>query len=314
MAKKIALVFGASGQDGTFMCKLLKDKNYNVIAITRRSNFENHKKINLKVKKKKVDIYNISKVEKIIKTSYCNEIYYFAGQSKFQNSFINILSTFKSHNLPLYNILFSVNKLKRKIKIFNSCSGLIYDPKEKVINENSNLNPNTPYGFSKLISYFLIKYFRENHKIWCMSGIFFNHDSVLRPKDHVIPKIVDFVKKNKFKTRKLLLGDINLKRDWGWAPEYIKFAYLLMQKKNPKDLIIATGKSFMLKEIIDKIFKTKKLFWKKHVRISKNIIKNNKINYMSSTVEIKNLKKYLGIAPNKDINDVFQLMIKSKIF
>jgi len=78
MAKKTALVFGASGQDGTFMCKLLKDKNYNVIAITRGSSFENHKKINLKVKTKKIDIYNISKVEKIIKTSNCNEIYYFA--------------------------------------------------------------------------------------------------------------------------------------------------------------------------------------------------------------------------------------------
>ena len=134
-------------------------------------------------------------------------------------------------NFFVLNILFSVNKLKRKIKIFNSCSGLIYDPKEKVINENSNLNPNTPYGFSKLVSYFLIKYFRENHKIWCMSGIFFNHDSVLRPKDHAIPKIIDFVKKNKFKTQKLLLGDINFKRDWGWAPEYMKFVYLLMQKK-----------------------------------------------------------------------------------
>tara|TARA_B100001027_G_scaffold108059_1_gene74455 strand:- start:9339 stop:10283 length:945 start_codon:yes stop_codon:yes gene_type:complete len=314
MAKKIALVFGASGQDGTYMCQLLKQKDYEVIAITRGSDLKNHKKINLRVKIKKVDIYNINKIEKIIKKSNCNEIYYFAGQSNFQDSFINILSTFKSHNLPLYNILFSINKLRRKIKVFNCCSGLIYDPKEKLVNENSNLNPNSPYGFSKLVSYFLIRYFRENQNIWCMSGIFFNHDSILRPKNHVIPKIVDFVKQNKFKTKKLLLGDINVRRDWGWAPEYMKIVYLLMQKNKPKDLIIATGKTFMLKEVINKIFKTKKLAWKNHVRISKGIIKKNKINYMSSQIEIKNLKKYLGIIPKKNINDVFKLMIKSKLF
>ncbi len=314
MVKKIALVFGASGQDGTYICELLKQKNYEVIAISRGSDFENHKKINLKVKIKRVDIYNIHKIEKIIKNTKCNEIYYFAGQSNYQDSFANILSTFKSHNLPLYNILFSINKLRRKIKVFNSCSGLIYDPKENIINENSNLNPNSPYGFSKLVSYFLIRYFRENLNIWCMSGIFFNHDSILRPKNYVIPKVVDFVKRDKFKTKKLLLGDINIRRDWGWAPEYMRLVYLLMQKKKPKDLIIATGKSFVLKEVINKIFKTKKLAWKNHIRISKSIIKKNKLNYMSSQIQTINLKKYLGITPTKNINDVFKLMIKSKLF
>ncbi len=314
MVKKIALVFGASGQDGTYICELLKQKNYEVIAISRGSDFKNHKKINLKVKIKKIDIYNIYNIEKIIKNSKCSEIYYFAGQSNYQDSFANILSTFKSHNLPLYNILYSINKLRRKIKVFNCCSGLIYDPKAKIINEDSNLNPNSPYGFSKLVSYFLIRYFRENLNIWCMSGIFFNHDSILRPKNYVIPKVVDFVKRNKFKTKKLLLGDINVKRDWGWAPEYMKFVYLLMQKKKPKDLIIATGKSFMLKEVINKIFKTKKLAWKNHIRISKGIIKKNKLDYMSSKIQIIKLKKYLGITPKKNIDDVFKLMIKSKLF
>lgn len=314
MVKKTALVFGASGQDGTLMCKLLKEKKYNVIALSRGSNFRNHKKINLKVQTRIINIYNVLSVEKIIKSSKCNEIYYFAGQSSFQKSFDNVLKDFKSHNLPLYNILFSVKKLKKKIKVFNSCSGLIYDPKEKIINENSKLNPNTPYGFSKLVSFFLIKYFRENFKIWCMSGIFFNHDSILRKKNHVIPKIVDFVKKNKFKKEKLLLGDVNVKRDWGWAPEYMKFVYLLMQKNKPKDIIIATGKPFTLHKVIKNIFKTKNLFWKDHIDISKDIIRNNKTNYMSSKVEVKTLKKYLGIVPSKNVTDVFQFMLQSKKF
>ena len=131
MVNKTALVFGASGQDGTLMCKLLNQKKYKVFGITRGSNFKNHKLVNVKVKTKKIDIYNQIKIFNLIKTTKCDEIYYFAGQSSYQNSFKDNLSTFKSHNLPLYYILFSVNKIKKKIKVFNACSGLIFDSKKK---------------------------------------------------------------------------------------------------------------------------------------------------------------------------------------
>ena len=197
MIKKTALVFGASGQDGTLMCKLLKQEKYKVFAISRGSNFKNHKLVNIKVNTKKIDVYNQIKIHNLIKNTKCDEIYYFAGQSSYQDSFKESLLTFKSHNLPLYYILSSVSKIKKKIKVFNACSGLIFDVKKKIINENSNLNPNSPYGFSKLISYLLVKYFRENNKIWCMSGIMFNHESNLRNKNHVIPKIINYIKKKK---------------------------------------------------------------------------------------------------------------------
>ena len=251
MIKRTALVFGASGQDGTLMCKLLKQEKYKVFAISRGSNFKNHKLVKIKVNTKKIDIYNQIKIHNLIKNTKCDEIYYFAGQSSYQDSFKESLSTFKSHNLPLYYILSSVSKIKKKVKVFNACSGLIFDVKKKTINENSNLNPNSPYGFSKLISYLLVKYFRENNKIWCMSGIMFNHESILRNENHVIPKILNYIKKKNFK-KKLFLGNINIIRDWGWAPEYMYFIFQLMKKKAPKDLIIATGKSTKLKEEVKK--------------------------------------------------------------
>ena len=309
MEKKTALVFGASGQDGTLMCELLNYKKYNVFGITRGSNFKNHRLINVKVKTKKIDIYNQIKIFNLIKNTKCDEIYYFAGQSSYQASFKDNLSTFKSHNLPLYNILFSVNKIKQKIKVFNACSGLIYDPKIKKINENSTLNPNTPYGFSKLISYLMINYFRENHKIWCMSGIMFNHESNLRKKTHVIPKIIDYIKKENFK-KKLLLGNIKIKRDWGWAPEYIKFIFQLMQKKKPMNLIIATGKSIKLENVLKKAFEAKKLNWKNHVKIKKQIIKENNKNYMIANVDVKNLENYLGKTPSMNIFDILKILSK----
>jgi GDPmannose 4,6-dehydratase len=309
MVKKIALVFGASGQDGTLMCKLLDQKKYKVIGITRGSNFKNHKIVNIKVNTKKIDIYDQSKMFNLIKSTKCDEIYYFAGQSSYQDSFKKSLSTFKSHNLPLYHILFSVNKIKKKIKVFNACSGLIFDIKKKSINEHSNLNPNSPYGFSKLISYLLVKYFRENHKIWCMSGLLFNHESILRKENHVIPKIINYIKKENFK-KKLFLGDINITRDWGWAPEYIYFIFQLMKKKAPKDLIIATGKSVKLKDVVKKAFLDKKIDWKNHVQVSKNIIYKNKNNYFNGNVDLKNLKKHLGKIPSINIFNILKMMAK----
>ena len=309
MIKKTALVFGASGQDGTLMCKLLKQEKYKVFAISRGSNFKNHKLVNIKVNTKKIDVYNQIKIHNLIKNTKCDEIYYFAGQSSYQDSFKESLLTFKSHNLTLYYILSSVSKIKKKIKVFNACSGLIFDVKKKIINENSNLNPNSPYGFSKLISYLLVKYFRENNKIWCMSGIMFNHESNLRNKNHVIPKIINYIKKKNFK-KKLFLGNINIIRDWGWAPEYMYFIFQLMKKKVPKDLIIATGKSTKLKDVVKKAFLDKNINWKNYVQVSKSIINKNESNYFNGNIDLKNLKKYLGKIPSINIFDILKIMAK----
>ena len=155
MKKKISLIFGASGQDGSLMANLLINKGYKVLAISRSGGKKNLNRLKIAndIKVIKLDIYNKLKVEKLIKNSKSSENYYFAGQSSLPLSFVKEIETFKSHNLPLYNILFSVTKLKKKIKIFNACSGLIYNHKEKIINESSELNPHSPYGFSKLVSF-----------------------------------------------------------------------------------------------------------------------------------------------------------------
>ena len=142
-----------------------------------------------------------------------------------------------------------------------------------------------------------------------MSGILFNHESILRKENHVIPKIINYVKKENFK-KKLLLENINITRDWGWAPEYMKFIFKLMQKKVPKDLIIATGKSTKLKDVVKKVFTEKKISWKNYVHVNPNIIHKNKKNYFNGSVDLKNLKKHLGKIPSINIFDILKIMSK----
>ena len=310
MKKKTTLIFGASGQDGTIMANLLKKKGYNVLAISRSGSKKNcvREGISNTIKLIKVNIYNKSKIEELIKKSKCSEIYYFAGQSSLKASFVKVVETFKSHNLPLFNILFSVLKLKKKIKIFNACSGLIYDHKEKIINENSKLNPNSPYGFSKLVSYLMMKHFRENHGLWCCSGLFFNHESMLRPKYYVIPKILNYLKKKN--NQKLKLGNINTSKDWGWGPEYMEIVHKILQKKNPKDLIIATGKVYKLKDVLKMAFSKKNLDWKKFVKINKNLLRQK--DAAVNKVDVSELKKHIGQIPKIDVTEILELMLHKK--
>ena len=306
MKKKISLIFGASGQDGSLMANLLKKKGYKVLAISRSGEKKNFKKLNIinKIKLIKLDIYNKSKVEKLIKNSNCSEIYYFAGQSSLPLSFVKEIETFKSHNLPLYNILYSVSKIKKKIKIFNACSGLIYNHKEKIISERSELNPDSPYGCSKLVSFLMIKYFRENHNLWCCSGMFFNHESFIRPNNYLIPKIVKFLKGNK---KKIELGNINAARDWGWAPEYMEIVHKILNKKKPKDLIIATGKTVKIKNVLKIAFSKKELNWRKFVKTNKKYLRKNDTSV--NKIDISKLKKHIRYRPKININKILDLML-----
>jgi len=188
--------------------------------------------------------------------------------------------------------IFEVNK---NIKFFNTSSGEIFkNSGKKRINENSLKEPNSPYGLAKLNTLLLVKFYRQNFKLKCFSGILFNHESKLRPKKYVIPKIINFVKIGDF-SKKLKMGNINIIKDWGWAPEYVEIIYKIMNKNYVDDFIIATGKSIQLKKIIDTIFKTKNLNWKNLVIFNKKLLRP----FHTNTVFVNNskLKNKFNIEP-----------------
>ena len=257
-----SLIFGISGQDGSYLSHFLFGKGHDIYGTTRnigKKNLNNLNKLGVlnKIKIIKCDAKNFKIVKKIIKKIKPQEIYYLCGQSSVTKSFTNPAETFKSNTLGLLNILEIVKEINNKIKVFNAVSGQFYENrKNNIYNEKSYIAPQSPYGVSKASSFWLTKIFREWYGIKCCSGILFNHESPLRSNEFVTKKIINHCKLiKKGKLKHLYLGNINIYRDWGWAPEYVEAMYLMLRQKHPKDLVIGSGKRHSLKSFVYEVFR-----------------------------------------------------------
>ena len=265
--KKIkSLIFGISGQDGSYLSHFLINKGYDVCGTTRNSsknNLKNLVKLGIlkKVKIIKCNIIDFLKVKKLIKITKPDEIYYLCGKSSVTQSFTNPVDSFESNTLGLLNILDIVKKTNKKIKVFNAVSGQFYgNKKNNVYSEKSYIDPQSPYAVSKASSFWLTKIFREWYGIKCCSGILFNHESPLRSNEFVTKKIINCSKLiKKGKLRHLYLGSIDIYRDWGWAPEYVEAMYLMLRQKDLKDLVIGSGKRYSLRSFIFEAFRLLKI-------------------------------------------------------
>jgi GDPmannose 4,6-dehydratase len=265
--KKIkSLIFGISGQDGSYLSHFLINKGYDVCGTTRNSsknNLKNLVKLGIlkKVKIIKCNIIDFFGVKKLIKIIKPDEIYYLCGQSSVTKSFANPADSFKSNTLGLLNILEIVKEINKKIKVFNAVSGQFYENrKNNIYNEKSYIAPQSPYGVSKASSFWLTKIFREWYGIKCCSGVLFNHESPLSSNEFVTKKIINHCKLiKKGKLKHLYLGNINIYRDWGWAPEYVEAMYLMLRQKHHRDLVIGTGKRNSLKSFVYEVFRLLKI-------------------------------------------------------
>ncbi|MDC3207818.1 GDP-mannose 4,6-dehydratase [Candidatus Pelagibacter sp.] len=262
--KKKAFIIGVTGQDGSYMVKFLLNKNYSVFGFTRslkKNNLKNLEilKVNNQVNIKQYKDNNINSILKNILKYKPNEIYFFSGQSSVNLSFKNPLETYESNIIILFEILELIRKKKlNKIKVFNSSSTDCFGKSKYIYNDEKNLFfPISPYGRAKSFSFWLMKFYRENYKIHSKNGILSNHESPLRPSSFVLKRIINFAKKNQ--NKRLKLGNINIFRDWGWAPEFSDAIYKINNKKVPEDYVVGTGKITSLKYIIKKIFKLKKI-------------------------------------------------------
>lgn len=305
MNKKICLIFGSAGQDGSLMTRYLLNKNYTVYALYQTKNLNLKKfKENRNLKLTKINYNNYNQIIKIIRISNCSEIYFFGGKSSPYYSILNFTEALVSHVLPVFNILEAILKVNKKIKFFNTSSSEIFEKSKKKLNENSVKNPQNPYGLAKLNSYLLVKFYRKIFKLNCFSGILFNHESNLRSKNFIIPKVIKYIKERKF-NKKLVLGDLSAIKDFGWAKEYIKIIHNLMKKNFNEDIIIATGQSQKLKNIVKDIFKKFNLDWKEHVKFSNKLVRPNENKYVYA--DISKLKK-LKMVPKFNLPQIIDFL------
>ena len=301
MKKKIALIFGVSGQDGSYLAEFLIKKNYSVIGATRNKSKKNMYRLEkLKIFNKVKIIQGVALDQKFLnkiikKYSSIKEIYYLAGDSSATDSFIYPHKSFESNTTGILNILLTIKKINKKIKIFYAASGQFYgNSKNNYYSEKSVIKPTTPYAIAKAAGYWLVKIFRENYDLYACSGILFNHESPLRNDEFVTKKIINVSKQIKKNNKvKLRMGNIDVYRDWGWAPEYVKAMWLMLQQKQPIDLIIGSGKKYSIRDFVNEVFKKMKIDKKNLITGTNKLIRKIDIHsYRANTALCKKKIKW----------------------
>ena len=265
MKKKVALIFGITGQDGSYLAELLLKKNYIVHGVKRRSSSINtfridhiyqdpHEK-NYKFRLHYGDITDSSSVSSIIKLTKPTEIYNLAAQSHVAVSFEVPEYTANADALGALRILEAIkfHKLEKKCKFYQAGTSEMYGKVQTVPqNEKTNFYPLSPYGVAKLYAHWITKNYREAYNIFGCNGILFNHESPRRGETFVTKKIISALCKIKEgKQKKLFLGNLNARRDWGHAKDYCYAMWKILQQKKPDDYVIATGVQYSIKEFIN---------------------------------------------------------------
>jgi|TARA_B100001093_G_scaffold77882_1_gene68950 GDPmannose 4,6-dehydratase len=265
--KKTALITGITGQDGSLLADFLLKKNYKIIGLKRRSSSFNTARINhlytKEILNKKFfpyygDLTDSSSLLRVIQSTKPTEIYNLGAQSHVHTSFETPEYTANSDALGTLRILEAIRilKLQQKTKFYQASTSEIFGNTQIPQNEKTPFKPRSPYAISKLYSYWQTINYREAYNIFAVNGILFNHEGPRRGETFVSRKITRFVASfYKGKKKLLYLGNLNAKRDWGSAKDYVETMWLMLQRPKPKDYVIASGVSRSVKEFVEESFK-----------------------------------------------------------
>ncbi len=299
--KKKALILGVTGQDGSFMAKLLLKKNYIVYGFIRKSSTGNTKNISTLIDKNKnfilvhgdlLDFFSISNAISKIKP---NEIYNFADQDHVKWSFEIPSYSFGVTGSSIINLLEIIKKNSPKTKFFQAFSSNMFGNSiNKKQNENEPLTPLSIYALGKVTAYHACKLYRDVFGLKVYGAIFYNHESEIRPDEYVTRKITKSVARIFYgKQKKLVLGDINAQIDWGYAKDYVEMAYRIMQLKKPDIFIIGSGKKYSVKDFVIKCFSYVNLNYKKYLHTNKKLLRPSKtVSLLSDTTKAKKILRY----------------------
>ena len=290
--KKRALITGVGGQDGSYLAKFLLDKGYEVIGTSRNPNdstLKNLSKLGVLdlVEIKPLRCNDYEDVRAIICSTKPDEIYNLAGQSSVGLSFERPIDTFESNSLSVLYFLEAIRTTNISARFYNAGTGECFgDTGDLVVQEDAPFKPFSPYAVAKVAAHNLVSNYRNSYNIFSCTGVLFNHESPLRPESFVTQKIIHAAYRIKNGSKEtLFLGNIDICRDWGWAPEYVKAMWLMLQQDVPSDFIIATGKSVSLKYFLNKVFLYFELDWRKYVEINPALMRASDVKISKTNPE-----------------------------
>lgn len=256
---KHALITGITGQDGSYLAELLLEKNYEVYGLIRRKSkvdYGNCEHIKDKIHWLYGDVTDLSSIQNAIAESKPDEVYNLAAQSFVKESWNTPTTTSTINALGCGNVLEAIRLLKPDAKFYQASTSEMFGKVQAIPqNETTPFYPRSPYGVAKLYAHWLTINYRESYGIFACSGVLFNHESERRGKEFVTRKITDGIAKiKKGLLNHIELGNLNAKRDWGHAKDYVKAMWLMLQQDKPDDFVIATGKTRTIKEFVEAAF------------------------------------------------------------
>ena len=289
MNKKTALICGVSGQDGSYLAKMLLEKGYTVFGTSRDaqgSSFANLRLLGIKEQIQYLSLVpeDFHSVLVALRKSDPDEIYYLAGQSSVGLSFEQPSETIQSFTLGTLNLLEALRMLEKPARFYNAGSSESFgDTKGAPANELTPFNPMSPYAVAKGSAAWLVRNYRDAYGLFASTGILFNHESSLRPERFVTQKIIRTVKRIAGGSSEILtLGRMDISRDWGWAPEYVEAMWLMLQQNKPSDYVIATGYTMSLREFVQAAFNQAGLDWKSYVVQDSRLFRPNDLEISSA--------------------------------
>lgn len=313
-----ALITGITGQDGAYLAKFLLEKDYKVFGTYRRLSTPNFWRLQYldifnKIDLIPADLGDISSLIETIKISDPDEIYNLAAQSFVGASFEQPISTSEVTGLGVTRVLEAIRLINPKIKFYQASTSELYGQgRVKNQNELTSFKPASPYGAAKLYAYWMTRIYREAYKIFGCNGILFNHESPLRGLEFVTRKITNSVAKIYLGIEKeLFLGNLESRRDWGYAPEYVECMWLILQQKKPDDYVIATSETHSVEEFVKEAFKAVSLDWKKFVKSDKRFCRPLDVHWLKG--DYTKAKKKLGWQPKVKFKELVKIMIEEDI-
>jgi len=314
---KKALITGINGMDGSHLADFLLGKGYTVFGLERRSSVKN--RINCSHLENKItfiqgDLSDQNSLLRALKCSDPDEIYNLAAQSFVGESWNTPEQTSNITGLGVLRILEAIREYGKKIKFYQASSSEMFGKMSGIpANENTQFYPRSPYGVSKLYGHWIAKNYRESYDMFNCCGILFNHESERRGLEFVTRKITNGVAKIHLGLdNKIVLGNLESKRDWGYAPDYVEAMWLMLQQDSPDDYVIATNKVYSIRDFLNMAFLEIGITdWSEYVKQDQKYMRPAEVDFLIG--DFSKSKKVLGWEPKTDIKKMVSLMVQNDI-
>ena len=315
--KKRALITGVTGQDGSYLSELLLERGYEVHGIVRRASTENFERISHlagKIQLHQADLLDQLSLIDVIKETNPDEVYNLAAMSFVPTSWKQPVLTGEFTGIGVTRVLEAIKLIGRDhIKFYQASSSEMFGKVVEVPQKESTpFYPRSPYGVAKVYGHWITVNYRESYNMYCCSGILFNHESERRGREFVTRKVSDGVARIKLGLSKCLkLGNLDSKRDWGFAGDYVKAMWLMLQQDKPDDYVVATGETHTVKRLVELAFSAVGLDWKKYVEIDPALVRPAEVDLLIG--DPSKARAVLGWKPEVTFEQLVERMVQADL-